>query len=36
MVPQYVPFCGVQVIAVHVPESGSAPHTLGMPPPPHD
>jgi hypothetical protein len=31
-----VPFGGVHVVGVHVPESVGAPQTLGMPPPPQE
>jgi hypothetical protein len=34
MTPQYWPFACVQLIGVHAPESGAAPHTFGVPAPP--
>ena len=34
-VPQYLPLAVVQLSGVQAPESGFAPQTLGIPPPPH-
>jgi hypothetical protein len=33
--PQYDPVACLQTVAAHVPESREAPHTLGVPAPPH-
>jgi hypothetical protein len=34
--PQYWPVANVQEVGVQAPESGAAPHTLEMPPPPQE
>ena len=35
MTPQYCPLACVQLTGVQAPESGAAPQTFGVPPPPH-